>query len=825
MRDLLNDLSDTNPSQQNSMFAQLDDLEKELEGTTQKEGGAAPANANNNALAPPGLAPPSVGAMVVGHASSAAPAPTSSSRSMATPQKSQDAWSAALSDFNASNLAADFLKADSARKERVPPGLTVPATTSDEAVAHGEQMSSDLVDRLFEEEGDYNVEDTAVLSMGDSNNKAMANLLKGGRRGGVSLAAAEPRSVNVGNNLGGGGGGPTPAAAPSTPFPPGVPMMPQAQQVPQPPPSSVLPPHMSSPGGMPPPHIMAMIQQQQQQRGMMPPPPGSMVPPPMMRGPPPPHGMPGIPGGPPPNLMSQGPRGHPNPHMVPPPMNGPGVPFPPHLPPGVMPPHPAMMMMMQQQQQHHQHQQQQQHHQQQQQQQQQQKQRQQQRQQQQQPPAPTPKTKREDNLFETLDFPALGTDAATLEKQRKLAKANAAAAPKPVERTPRNKSPQRRILFSNPSPGAEPIIATSIPSKSMSSRDLCHVLHSMMRPLLSFTSVLDAYNADYYRWSFDDRKSRNLLLLGGGPPKDTTNLPNPVWNETKVKAREMEDNFRETAEKRAEDWSKEKQSLGKVVKVNVKRPRALLATTALSSTAENRTMDENEQEGVETEEDRQRATLWAARLAIDKGYLAYLNLVELRRLLQSEEGEVEIRREELLSDLEKNVEKLHIAFGVEKSSSKVKVDEKILSRTLSLPKGRMLLSRVVDEGVLPHRSACHVLPSAIKIIFDSSSNAEPSSAPPAGEDRLLRSLTGLVRTVQPSVDGENLLSCLSSATNAKTIIDEKKRSMKALLTGKRTLMELLHAVLSRGAEVCVDEDIGSRWKAKESDFLVILSGA
>merc|ERR1719223_1292938 len=268
-------------------------------------------------------------------------------------------------------------------------------------------------------------------------------------------------------------------------------------------------------------------------------------------------------------------------------------------------------------------------------------------------PAPTPEPKKEPTLFQTLDFPALGTDEATLEKQRNLARKNAAI----TSSTPRTTSkppPPRRITFSNPSPNAEPILATSIPSKSMTSRDLCHVLHSMMRPLLSFTSVVDAYNADYYRWSFDDLKSRILLMLGGGGPSPkvkTTNLPNPVWNETKIKAREMEQNFRTSVEKRASDWSKEKHILGKVVKVNVKRPRALLSTTALTASLHK----DDEESKSETEYD-DRAFLWAARLAIDKGYLAYLNLVELRRLLQSRPGDTfmlenEQKREELLEDV------------------------------------------------------------------------------------------------------------------------------------------------------------------------------
>ena len=774
MRDLLNDLTETTPPSNDPMLAQLNDLEKELEGGSTKDSGeGAGAAMKAPGLAPPGLAPPSVGAMVVGHAARAQP-PSAVTSTSVTPVKTQDAWSAALSQLNASSLAEDFLKADSARKEKKgaaagapPPGLRLPETSTDDAFAQGEKMSSDLVDRLFEEEGDYDVKDAAVLDVGENDKTMMANLLKGD-----TSFVTNPKEDTRNN---------TATAQPKPSLSPARQILPQSQpSFSYGPPSSSTP--IPSPGGMPPPHVLAMMQQQQQHPGrMMPPPPPGAIPPHMMGGPPP-HGIPGaMVGGQ--NLMSGPP---PKPHMLHPPMNVPGT-FPPHLPPGVMPPHPAMMMMMQRQSQ--------------------------------QQPAPKPSVPpKEEQIFQTQDFPALGTDEATLKQEQEANKI--ASTKRKPKNTPRVKSPQRRISFSNPSPQAEPIIATAIPSTSMTPRDLCHVLHSMMRPLLSFTSVLDAYNADYYRWSFDDRKSRNLLLLGGGLPQDTTDLPNPVWNETKVKAREMEENFRVTVEKRAEDWSKEKHILGKVVKVNVKRPRALLATTTLSSSGENRVSDE----GIESEEDRQRAILWASRLAIDKGYLAYLNLVELRRLLQSEEGEVESRREELLCDLEENVGKLHNAFGVRKDSSDIiQIDEKSLSRTLSLPKGRMLLSRVIDEGVLPHQSACYVLPSAMKILFDSFPNAESSAAPPAGEDRLLRSLTGLVRTVKPSVDGENLLSCLSCAINMKTILDDKKRSMKGLLTGKRTLMELLHAVLSRGAEVCAGGVIEKKWKEKEGDFLIILS--
>jgi len=152
----------------------------------------------------------------------------------------------------------------------------------------------------------------------------------------------------------------------------------------------------------------------------------------------------------------------------------------------------------------------------------------------------------------------------------------------------------------------------------------------------------------------------------------------------------------------------------------------------------------------------------------------------------------------------------------------VECDCKILARTLTLPKGRMLLSRVIDEGILPHPSACKVLPNAIKVVFDTASTGDLSAAQPAGEDRLLRSLAGLVKTTQPSVDPANLLLCLDSTITAETIIDGEKRSMKGILTSKRTLMELLYVIFSRGAEVCVGAYEGE-WKQKESKFLGVLS--
>eukprot|EP00957_Ditylum_brightwellii_P113709 8669891-Ditylum_brightwellii.AAC.1 len=99
-------------------------------------------------------------------------------------------------------------------------------------------------------------------------------------------------------------------------------------------------------------------------------------------------------------------------------------------------------------------------------------------------------------------------------------------------------------------------------------------------------------------------------------------------------ARKAEENYRTTVEERSKVWSEEQKALGHVVKTNVKRPRALLSTPVLSTKQQ---PSKNEVNGgeYEGEEQTQRVSLWKARVAIHRGYDAYLNLVELRRLLQS----------------------------------------------------------------------------------------------------------------------------------------------------------------------------------------------
>jgi hypothetical protein len=136
-----------------------------------------------------------------------------------------------------------------------------------------------------------------------------------------------------------------------------------------------------------------------------------------------------------------------------------------------------------------------------------------------------------------------------------------------------------------------------------------------------------------------------------------------------------------------------------------------------------------------------------------------------------------------------------------------------------LPKGRTLCARVIEGGILPHQSACEILPIALYCILSSPLPAAE------GEDRLLRALTGLVLTVQPSVDPVILCSCLDMAVSVGNESDgeDVTKSKMANFTGSRSRMELLHSILSRGKAVCnEDESLSGTWSEKEKAFMALL---
>ncbi len=787
LNDLLSDLDNTSTD---DLFSSL---EKELASSYGNNG-----DGGKKVSAPPGLG--SAAAFVVNQQSHHQTIDTTTTTTAITDP--EDAWSAALGQFGGMSLAADFLAADTAKKNQQSGGQQPPELLQTESGILGETISSNVVDALFENDDDEeeykleevvkvnptkkndgdgsgaqesNVDDDdgidetgglmALLGAASSRNNKKKTVVEENeskeseqKTGGNDVLLSpkqqqqqpQPQpSINTPDKSGTMAPPPSPMFPP--PFPPGV--MPPPHMV-HPPPNMMHPPH---PGMMmpPPPHPGMM---------MMPPPPPNMqggMPPPhpgLMMPPIPQHQQP-LPGGPPPGMM----MGHPPP-------GGP--------PPRVLPPAQSST-------------------------------------------AAATKVNRKFNK----DFPALG-DAPEEKSQdddddddESEEEETTAATPSSVLPSPMMQSNNTniRIIFNNADPSAPSIPAKSVSTPLMPQRDICYIIHSMLRPLQS----LDTYNDDYYHWSFVDRKSRNLLLLGGAAPDASLAQPNPVWKEVKVMAKERETKFRSAVESRAKEFAQEKQSLGRMVKTNVNRPKALLNVPVMA-TMEDERGDNDDSDNVSSDKDyaleqrRNRVQLWKARMSIDKGYSAFLSLTELRRLIQANASQPQLVNE-LMGDVKTNVDQMHASLGVivrvnPDGSRDSIIDESRLSSTLSLPKGRVLCARVIEGGILPHQSACEILPVAWKAI----ASKPPSSTMDDGEDRLLLALTGLVLTQQPSVDPSILCRCLDATISIGNDLSN--------ITSSRVRMELLHSILSNGKTKCgQDSDLEGVWKEKETAFMQVLA--
>lgn len=528
--------------------------------------------------------------------------------------------------------------------------------------------------------------------------------------------------------------------------------------MPPPPPGAMMPPGVPPMGMMPPGGPMGM---------MPPPPPGGM----MM---PPPHPMMGQ--IPPPGMMGGGPRPGPSPQQ----------------PMGLRPP-------------------------------------------------PQPKGK---ELFDNQDFPALGEEA--MPKKEDAASDEMGDADEETKdqdepaqtqqrqdgddgAPPTTSSEPPRFYFNvvNPSSHNRYVPASRIADRYMPARDVTYIVHAMLRPLQS----LDAYNDDYYHWSLMNRAGGNGAAMMGAPaalaPQST---PTPVWKEVKVTARARDEKYVASMASRAQKFAEEKKSLGQMVKTNVKRPKALLTTPVLSKDDNAGTGGGNDDEAKEEDADsryeaeqrRNRISMWKARVSVDRGHAALLSLTELRRLIQAHAGEPRVAND-LMADVKANVDLMHASLGVgvavdsngKRGSKKVSVDRRVLSSTLSLPKGRTMCARVIEDGILPHPSACRVLPEALGCVF---SCPLPSVE---GEDRLLHALTGLVLTPRPGVDPAILLQCLDVAINAAGGDKEELTT----ITGSQLRMKLLYSILSVGKNACTASSaaLAGEWTGKEKEFMGILA--
>jgi len=346
----------------------------------------------------------------------------------------------------------------------------------------------------------------------------------------------------------------------------------------------------------------------------------------------------------------------------------------------------------------------------------------------------------------------------------------------PVWQTPPPPVPQPilPVVYCNPHPAAPPIPATALESKCMSARDIAYVVHSILKPVLAAGISEDDYYIQFLR------------RLGG-----QANPNNPK------KPKDMEEEMLSRANK-SKEWSSEKGVLGHVAKSNVARPRALIASPLVPTSSE------------QDSEQKQRATLWKARIYCDQGYQAYETVVDIWRAAPP--GGVP-------PQVQMHLVKLMKCMGITHVDKEYQLDRASLTLLLKLSKGRTLTARVLEQALLPPNAVQALLPLLLDVLLSTAAGKkghDDNNSFPSSDDfsveRLFRAVAGVIQKLNTT--SETLLQCLDVVQrNGKNSLESPAR------------MECAHTLLQKGSIVIAhdpSEEKRVAWGKAEGEFMNIL---
>lgn len=331
--------------------------------------------------------------------------------------------------------------------------------------------------------------------------------------------------------------------------------------------------------------------------------------------------------------------------------------------------------------------------------------------------------------------------------------------------------PQPILVYCNPHPAAPPIPATALETKYMSARDIAYVVHSILKPVLA-----EGISEDDYFIQF-------LRRLGG-----QANPNNPR------KPKDMNEEMLSRANK-SKEWSSEKGVLGIVAKSNVARPRALIASPLVST------------HGEQDSEQKQRATLWKARIYCDQGYQAYQTVVDIWR--SAPPGGVP-------PQVQIHLVKLMKCMGITHVDKEYQIDNASLTLLLKLSKGRTLAARVLEQALLPPNAVQSLLPLLLDVLLSSAAakkgHDDNNTSDEFSVERLFRAVAGVVQKLNTTSD--TLLQCLEVVQkNGKISLESP------------ALMECAHTLLQKGSMVIAHDPSDEKraaWGQAEVEFMNIL---
>ena len=242
------------------------------------------------------------------------------------------------------------------------------------------------------------------------------------------------------------------------------------------------------------------------------------------------------------------------------------------------------------------------------------------------------------------------------------------------------------------------------------------------------------------------------------------------------------------------------------MKTDVTRPKAMLTAPKLIK----QTQEDSNTETI------LRANLWKARALIDTGYQSFFNLIDLSAILWKSDVTDE-EKNMSKKQIRNNLIKLTASFGLMPNVSTDgmnEINEETLSLILSLPKGKELLAKSLEKGIVPHPSATKIFPYAFSIIVGNPGCTDINDAAAQKETRLLQAFMALINLRQPSLSQDVFLSTLE-----KVISINSNVPLRELLNAPLRA-EVMHALMTRGGEVCAGDQ---SWISAEASFLRALS--
>ena len=342
------------------------------------------------------------------------------------------------------------------------------------------------------------------------------------------------------------------------------------------------------------------------------------------------------------------------------------------------------------------------------------------------------------------------------------------AARGPAWQTPIHPAPQPvRRVFCNPHPAAPPIPATALETKYMSARDIAYVIHAILKPVLVQGISEDDYFVLYLR------------RLGGQASASMPQKPKDVDGEMLSRAM------------KSKEWSSEKGVLGHVAKSNVARPRALIATPTVAVTEQD-------------SEQKQRATLWKARIYCDQGYQAYQAIVDIWSSAPA--GSIP-------PQIQMHLVKLMKCMGITNVDKEYKLERDSLTLLIKLSKGRNLTARVLEQALLPPNAVQALLPLLMDVLFGViSKKSADDNMDDLSVERLFRAITVVLQQLNTTSD--TLLQCFEAVQkNGRTSLGSSAR------------MECAHTLLQKGSAVLgqePSEEKRAAWGRAEGEFMNLL---